>query len=84
MLTGGSSNLPGIDSLARKIMPLPVRIGVPQKINGIGDMLQNPAYATSVGLLLWGAKNGPQSSWKPAGFTGSIKRLAFKLKTMFG
>ena len=83
VLTGGSSNLPGIDVLGRQIMPIPVRIGVPARINGIGDMLHNPAYATSVGLLLWGAKNGPQQSWKPSGFGGSLKRLASRLVTLF-
>lgn len=84
VLTGGSSNLPGIDALAREIMPLPVRIGVPVKINGIGESLHNPAYATSVGLLLWGAKNGPQHDWKGSGFGGGFKRLASKLRSLFG
>ena len=84
VLTGGSSNLPGIDTLGREIMPIPVRIGMPVRINGISETLHNPAYATSVGLLLWGAKNGPQQSWTPHRFGGSLRRLALKLKTMFG
>ena len=84
VLTGGSSNLPGIDTLGREIMPIPVRIGVPARINGISDILQNPAYATSVGLLLWGAKNGPQQSWTPHRFGGSLRRLVSKLKNLLG
>jgi cell division protein FtsA len=84
VLTGGSSNLPGIDILAQKIMPLPVRIGVPAKMNGIAENLYNPAYATSIGLLLWGAKNGPQQSWKPNRFGGSLFKLGSVIKRLFG
>ena len=65
VLTGGSSNLPGIDTLARDLMPIPVRIGVPARINGIGDMLHDPAYATSVGLLLWELKTGLSQAGSP-------------------
>jgi cell division protein FtsA len=84
VLTGGSSNLPGIDALGREIMPLPVRIGMPARINGISESLHNPAYATSVGLLLWGAKNGPQQSWTPHRFGGSLRRLVSRLKNLLG
>ena len=84
VLTGGSSNLPGIDILARQLTPLSVRIGVPQRIDGIAENLQNPAYATSVGLLLWGAKNGPQTAWKPSRFGGSLRNLVGKLKSLLG
>lgn len=83
VLTGGSSNLPGIDALAREIMPLPVRIGMPTSISGISESLHNPAYATSVGLLLWGAKNGPQPNWKPGRFAGSLQRLASSIRKLF-
>jgi cell division protein FtsA len=84
VLTGGSSNLPGIDALGRDLMPIPVRIGMPAKINGIADNLHNPAYATSIGLLLWGARNGPQQTWQPLTISGSIKRLAGRLRGLFG
>jgi cell division protein FtsA len=84
VLTGGSSNLPGIDILARDLIPLPVRIGTPARMHGIGDTLHNPAYATSVGLLLWGAKNGPQPNWTPNKISGSLQRLATRLKNLFG
>lgn len=57
VLTGGTANLPGIDALARDIFRLPVRIGVPKDIYGLADILYNPAFATSVGLLLWGARD---------------------------
>jgi cell division protein FtsA len=84
VLTGGSANLPGIDVLAEELIPLPVRVGAPARMIGIGDTLHDPAYATSVGLLLWGSKNGPQPNWKPGLFGGSIRNLATRLKNMFG
>lgn len=57
VLTGGGSNLPGIAELAENITRLPVRIGVPARVDGVADALQNPAYATGVGLALWQARN---------------------------
>jgi len=56
VLTGGSANLSGIEALGRDVLRLPVRVGVPTNMYGITDSLRDPAYATSVGLLLWGAK----------------------------
>ncbi len=60
VLTGGSSRLPGIDLLAREVTQSPVRIGCPRGVSGLVDDLGNPAYATGVGLLLWGLKNRAQ------------------------
>ena len=57
VLTGGTAAMPGIDSLAREVARLPVRIGVPEGIYGLADVLYDPSYAASVGLVLWGAKH---------------------------
>ncbi len=65
VLTGGSSNLPGIAELGRKITHLPVRIGVPFELPGVADNLQNPAYATAVGLLMWKGNTKGAETWKP-------------------
>jgi len=57
VLTGGSSQLPGLTDLGRGILGMPVRIGTPSNrlpLTGLSRTLQSPAYATSVGLLLWG------------------------------
>ena len=56
VLTGGSSNLPGIAELAAAVTRLPVRIGVPMNLYGVADELYDPAYATGVGLTLWKSK----------------------------
>jgi cell division protein FtsA len=56
VLIGGTANLPGIEALAQGISGLQVRVGIPRGIYGLTEVLYNPAYATSVGLLLWATK----------------------------
>ncbi len=83
VFTGGSSNLSGIDILGREMLKLPVRVGVPTNIYGITDALCDPAYATAVGLLIWGAKNKGTRNWKSSGFGDSLRRMAFRLRDLF-
>jgi len=83
VLTGGSSNLSGIAALGRDILRLPVRVGTPTDVYGIADVLRDPAYATSVGLLLWGTKNEGKRSWKSGIFGGAVRRLASQLRNLF-
>ncbi len=57
VLTGGSSQLPGAVELCRQLLKMPVRIGRPGEYTPVEQLsreLQTPAFATSVGLLLWG------------------------------
>lgn len=54
VLTGGSSQLPGIRRLASEVMGLPVRAAQPENLIGLVDKLNSPAFSTSVGLLYWG------------------------------
>ncbi|MEE8337076.1 MAG: cell division protein FtsA [Dehalococcoidia bacterium] len=56
ILTGGASSLEGIDLLAEDVLQLPARIGRPRHLAGLSDILHDPAYATSVGLLRWALK----------------------------
>ncbi len=53
VLTGGTSNLPGIRTLASRVLNLPVRVAKPENLVGLVDQLHSPAYSTSVGLLNW-------------------------------
>ncbi len=57
VLTGGSSKMEGAIDLAEEIFHMPVRLGVPQYIGGLVDVVRNPIYATGVGLLLFGYQN---------------------------
>jgi cell division protein FtsA len=83
VLTGGSSNLAGISTLGRDTLRLPVRVGAPNDVYGIADVLRDPAYATSVGLLLWGSKHEGQRSWKSGFFGNALNRLASRLTRLF-
>lgn len=56
VLTGGSSKMEGAVDLAEEIFHMPVRLGVPQFVSGLVDVVKNPIYATGVGLLLFGLK----------------------------
>lgn len=56
VLTGGASKMQGALELAEKTFEMPVRLGIPQHIKGLADVIQNPIYATGVGLLLHGMK----------------------------
>lgn len=53
VLTGGTSALPGIRSLASRTLGVPVRIAGPENLIGMSDKLESPAFSTSVGLLRW-------------------------------
>jgi cell division protein FtsA len=83
VLTGGSSNLSGLAQLGTNILKFPVKIGVPQDMSGIAEVLKNPAYATSVGLLLWGAKHEGNKVWKSNLFGGALSKFATRLKKLF-
>ncbi len=54
VLTGGSSQMKGMVELAEEVFHVPVRVGVPEYMGGLAERVRNPAYATSVGLLLAG------------------------------
>lgn len=83
VLTGGCANLAGIDVLGRDILRLPVRIGVPTKMYGITDTLRDPAYATGVGLLLWGAKYRGAQTWGTRGLGGGLRNLISRIRSLF-
>ncbi len=54
VITGGAAQLRGMRELGRQVLGMPVRVGNPQNISGLIDTIDAPAYAASVGLLLWG------------------------------
>ncbi|OGJ48213.1 cell division protein FtsA [Candidatus Peregrinibacteria bacterium RIFOXYB12_FULL_41_12] len=56
ILTGAGVKTPGTVDLARDTLNLPVQIGFPQNFEGVVDKIDDPAYATAIGLALWGAR----------------------------
>ena len=51
VLTGGSSKMEGLVELAEEVFHMPIRRGVPRNLIGLADVVKNPIYATSVGLV---------------------------------
>jgi cell division protein FtsA len=78
VLTGGSAKMEGAIDLAEEVFHMPVRLGVPQYVDGLADVVRNPIHATGVGLLLY-AKEALQSSPDPSrgklGFGGVLRRM---------
>jgi len=76
VLSGGVAAMPGIEQVARNKLKMPVRVGKPRKINGLGEAFNSPAYATSVGLVLWGMQQmvQPQPGLR-SGSTGAGRAL---------
>ncbi len=61
VLTGGGSQLEGLVDFAKEYLRLPVQIGMPLiEVSGMVDKLDNPVYATSIGLMYWGMENAPE------------------------
>lgn len=57
VLTGGTALLENIFEMAEQIFDLPVRIGVPQGVGGVSDIVNTPQCATGVGLVIYGMTN---------------------------
>ncbi len=67
VLTGGASRMEGALELAEEIFHKMVRLGVPQDISGLGEVISSPLHATGVGLLLHGSRhNAPVRGGSPA------------------
>jgi cell division protein FtsA len=64
VLVGGTANLPGIDAFGAASLGLDVKVRLPREASGPADILYDPAYAASIGLLLWGTRHGGEGGWK--------------------
>ena len=51
VLTGGTARMEGLVEMAEEVFEMPVRLGHPNSVTGLGDVIRNPVYATAVGLL---------------------------------
>ena len=56
VLTGGAAAMEGIADLAESVFQCPVRIGTPTGLGGLIDVVNNPMYATSTGLIQYGLR----------------------------
>lgn len=82
VLTGGTSLLHGITDIAESIFDVPSRLGTPRGISGLIDVVNNPMYATGVGLVLYGAKNQPEKKFRIRD-TNIFHRVMARMKRWF-
>jgi len=81
VLTGGSSKMEGVIELAEEVFHMPVRLGVPQFVTGLTEVVSNPIHATGVGLLLF-AREQRRKGVEGANVNGFSAVLA-RLKSWF-
>jgi cell division protein FtsA len=81
IVTGGGAETVEVIDSARRMLSLPVRIGVPKGVGGLIDDVINPSFSTAVGLVLWGARHEPREGLTSFGkkFKLPTKGLAGKL-----
>jgi cell division protein FtsA len=81
VLTGGSAKMEGAIELAEEVFHMPVRLGLPQQIQGLSDVVRNPTFSTGVGLLLYGRDNAlPGRHRRPL---GSAKTVLDRMRAWF-
>jgi len=78
VITGGGSQTINIKEISNRLISLPVRIASPPKVGGIVDEIINPAYTSSIGLLLYSLEEK-----KKSGFT-NIKKNKISFNGLFG
>jgi cell division protein FtsA len=86
VLTGGAAQLAGIAELGRDVLKMPVRIGTPAGIGGLVDYLLTPAFSTSIGLLVWGARAvmaGEPGRYESAPARGGLAKMRSFVRNLF-
>jgi len=83
VLTGGTSKMEGVIELAEEIFHMPVRLGAPQNIRGLSDIVNNPIYSTGVGLLIYAMKQHQERGYSGSTSKESSGSLLSKLKKLF-
>ena len=82
VMTGGMSNFKGIEELASHVLGLNVRVGHPVGIGGLSDQVNNPIYATAVGLAKLHAKKGHSQNLISSDYSedGLFKKVGDRMK----
>ena len=88
VLTGGGSLIKGTADLAREVMGMPVKIGIPSGFSaGLVREIENPIYATGVGLVIHELKHRDRSNIAATVTTekgkGSVNSIFNRMKTWF-
>ena len=78
VITGGTAMLDGVTDIAEAVLGLPARLGKPRGIVGLTDVVNNPMYATGVGLVMYGARKAPVKKFRIRDrniFNGIMQRM---------
>jgi len=81
VITGGSAKMEGAVELAEEVFHMPVRLGSPQYVEGLVEVVRNPIYATGVGLLLYGYETIARRKLKQEQSASGIAELVSRLKS---
>jgi cell division protein FtsA len=81
VLTGGSAKMEGAIELAEEVFHVPVRLGIPQSVQGLSDVVRNPIFSTGVGLLLYARDNALPA--RRGGSLGSAKTALERMRSWF-
>jgi cell division protein FtsA len=82
VITGGTAKMEGAVELAEEVFHMPVRLGVPQHVRGLVDVVRNPIHATGVGLLLYGRDNRTRRA-AAAPLAGGVREVWDRMKAWF-
>jgi len=82
VITGGSAKMEGAIELAEEVFHMPVRLGVPQHVDGLVEVVRNPIHATGVGLLLYGLESISRRGAEPPLGSG-LKDIWERMKAWF-
>jgi len=82
VITGGTAKMEGAVDLAEEVFHMPVRLGVPQHVRGLVDVVRNPIHATGVGLLLYGRDNRTRRA-AAAPLAGGVREVWDRMKAWF-
>jgi len=80
VLTGGTAGLRGIVDLGEDITKLPVRVGKPSGISGLINMVDDPKFATGVGLCLFGLHQGSAEGKFPGDESSMFNKIVERMK----
>ena len=83
VVTGGSALLPGVPEIVEQVFNMPARIGYPDNIGGLKEIVNSPMYATAVGLVLYGAKERKRKKEFRIRDTNIFNRIVSRMKRWF-
>mgnify|MGYP001818893675 FL=1 len=83
VITGGSAKMEGAVELAEEVFHMPVRLGAPQYVEGLTDVVRNPIHATGVGLLLYGYRSLTRRDRRSTPIGGNVGEVLERMKSWF-